>query len=179
MARRQRATLRLLFDECLPWKVAEALLTLGFNTSYVGREEHGQPPRRSSDEAILAHATKTGQMIVTSNHDMILLCVEQNEPVVWIDPRGRKIGHEELVVLAFTGIAGWQRDLEARTSPMCLRVLRTKTEMMSLDRAKRLVERRMRALRAKPGARSRRRQKALGQVATDDPQTAEVPQAPP
>lgn len=34
---------------------------------------------------------------MTSNHDMILLCAEEDEPVIWIDPRGR-IGRRGLIL---------------------------------------------------------------------------------
>ncbi len=56
---------------------------LGYNTSYVGHPEDGSPARGSSDEDVLSHAKATGQVVVTSNHDMILLCAEQQESVVW------------------------------------------------------------------------------------------------
>jgi predicted nuclease of predicted toxin-antitoxin system len=169
VARRKRPSLRLLFDECLPWDVAEALLALGFNASFVGREEHGQPDRRSSDETILAHAMKTNQVVVTWNHDFILLCVEAGATVIWIDPRGRQILHDELAVMAIKGIAAWQRVLDEHDGPVCLRVLRTKTELLPLERAGSLVRRRMRGLSSKPGARSRRRAQVEGQIATPDP----------
>jgi predicted nuclease of predicted toxin-antitoxin system len=149
--------------------VAEALLTLGFNTSFVGREEHGQPKRRSSDGTILAHAMKTNQIVVTWNHDFILLCAEAGATVIWIDPRGRQILHDELAVMAIRGIGPWQRLLDEQDGPVCLRVLRTKAEVLSLERAATLVRRRMRGLRSKPGARSRRRAQVDGQIATPDP----------
>ena len=166
MARRDRPTLRLLFDELLPWRVAEALLVLGFNTSHVGNERHGQPQRTSSDADVLAHAAATNQVVVTSNHDMVMLCAEQQQSVVWIDPRGRQLRSDEFALMAFAGIEDWQRQLEMQPAPVCLRVMRTKTELLSLDRAQKLAERRMNALRAKRAAKQRRRPEVTGQIAS-------------
>ena len=57
--------------------MASALRELGYNVSYVGNEQDGAPPRGSSDQTIIDHARTTNQVVVTSNHDMILLCLEQ------------------------------------------------------------------------------------------------------
>lgn len=164
MSKRNRPTLRLLFDELLPWRVAEALHVLGFNTSYVNNAAHNQPRKGSSDAAILAHAMKTGQVIVTSNHDMIMICAQQQQSVIWIDSRGRQYRRDELAVLAFSGIRDWQAALASATGPMCLRVLRTKIELLPLDRAGRLAERRMKSLRRKQAARRRPPAQSPGQL---------------
>lgn len=155
---RARPAIRLLFDELLPPAVARALNELGFRTSHVGHVAHNQPPRGSDDATVLAHAAATNQTIVTANHDMIMLCAERGQPVIWIDPRGRQLKHDELAVLAFTGIARWQELLRATDGPACVRVLRTKAECVALAEAGRLAENRMRALRR----RSRRRAAARG-----------------
>jgi predicted nuclease of predicted toxin-antitoxin system len=167
VARRRRPKLRLLFDELLPWDVAEALHVLGYNASHVGNERHGQPPRGSSDAAVLGHATATGQIVVTYNHDMIMICAEQGVSVIWLDPRGRQFLKDELVVLAFSGIARWQAALRSADGPVCLRVLRTKVEIMELDRASRLAERRMKAIERKRRARRRLTQESPGQLSTE------------
>lgn len=166
MAKRTRPKLRLLFDELLPWTVAEALNVMGFRTSYVGNDQHGQPKRRSSDAVVLRHAIDTGQVVVTYNHDMIMLCAEQQQSVMWLDPRGRQFRSDEIAALAFGGIAEWQRLLEAHGEPVCLRVLRTKVEVIPLDRAGHLAERRMKAARAKQAARRRVPPQVPGQTSS-------------
>ena len=148
MAKRTRPKLRLLFDELLPWTVAEALHVMGFRTSFVGNDAHGQPKRGTSDAVVLLHAMETGQVVVTYNHDMIMLCAEQGQSVVWLDPRGRQFRSDELAALAFGGIVAWQGLLEAQDKPVCLRVLRTKVELVPLDRARGLAERRMKSARS-------------------------------
>lgn len=94
---------------------------------------------------------------MTSNHDMVLLCAEEGESVIWIDPRGRQFLRNELVVVAFEGIIRWQSLLEASEGPTCVHVLRTKVESMTLDRAAHLVRRRMRTLAARKSAKKQRR----------------------
>ncbi|MGQ0847723.1 MAG: DUF5615 family PIN-like protein [Actinomycetota bacterium] len=125
----------MLFDEVLSPKVARALRELGFNTSHVGNVEDGAPPKGTSDRGILAHAKATGQVVVTSNHDMILLCEEQGESVIWIDPRGRQFRVDELALVAFKGIVEWEHILSAATGPVCIRVLRTKVKQLSIEEA--------------------------------------------
>jgi predicted nuclease of predicted toxin-antitoxin system len=156
--RRVRPRQRLLFDELLPPDVARALHELGFNTSYVGNGAHGQPPRGSDDATVLRHAMATNQVVVTYNHDMIILCAELGHPVIWLDPRGRQYRHDELVVLAFGGIARWEQGLAAAGGAVCVRVLRTKVETLTLDRAAQLSEQRMRRLAARKRAQRTRRE---------------------
>jgi hypothetical protein len=134
----------------------EALRVLGYNASWVGNDADGAPITGSSDEDVLGHAKRTGQVVVTSNHDMILLCAEQEESVVWLDPRGRQFKRDEQVVLVFRTAADWESLLAAATEPVCLRALRTKTEILTLDRAAHLVQQRMRVI----AARKRRQAKA-------------------
>lgn len=95
--------------------------------------------------------------MVTSNHDMILLCAEQNESVIWIDPRGRQFRRAELVPLVFTRVEEWRRLLSDADAPICVHVLRTKTDVLPLDRARHLVLQRMRRLQARKRARAPRR----------------------
>ena len=42
------------------------------------------PARGAGDADVLDHARKTNQVVVTSNHDMILLCAEENESESWL-----------------------------------------------------------------------------------------------
>ena len=144
-----RPVIRLLFDELLSWRVARALRELGYRASHVGHEGDGAPARGSSDADVLDHARKTNQVVVTSNHDMIMLCAEENESVIWIDPRGRQFRTTEFVPLVFTRVEEWERLLTEAGEPVCIHVLRTKSEVLSLERARHLVVQRMRRLRAR------------------------------
>lgn len=141
--------IRLLFDELLSWRVATALRELGIRASHVGHEGDQSPPRGSSDAVVLEHARKTNQVVVTSNHDMIILCAEENESVIWIDPRGRQLKRTEFVPLVFGRVEEWQARFASADGPICVHVLRTKTEVLTLDRARHLVVQRMRRLRAR------------------------------
>lgn len=93
---------------------------------------------------------------MTSNHDVILLRAEENESVIWVDPRGRQFKRTEFVprVRASRGVAGAARCC-FRT--VCVRALRTKTKVLTLDRARYLVVQRMRRLRARGRAQARKR----------------------
>lgn len=167
MPKRDRPSLRLLLDELLPWRVADALLALGFRTSHVGKVEHGQPERGSSDAEVIAHALATNQVVVTSNHDMIMLCAERNARVIWVDPRGRQMQFTDYVLLFFGGIGEWQRMLQENPGPVCLRVRRTRVEVLSLDRARKLAQRRMKDIQRRRRAK-RPRPESPGQVGSDD-----------
>lgn len=147
--------------------MARALRELGIRASHVGHEEDKAPPRGSSDDVVLDHARRTNQVVVTSNHDMILLCAEQNEAVVWIDPRGRQFKRTELVPLVFTSVERWQQLLADADGPVCVRVLRTKVEVLDLERARYLVVQRMRVLQAR--TRSRTPKKPSAEPTLDDP----------
>lgn len=118
-----RGGIRLLFDENLPWRVASALRELRLNVSYVGdaSASPASPSRGSSDEVVLDHAARANQTTVTSNLDMVLLCVECRQPVIWIDPRGRQLRREDLVLLVFKNIRDWDDRLGTATEPVCLR----------------------------------------------------------
>jgi hypothetical protein len=96
---------------------------------------------------------------------MILLCHEHNESVVWIDPKGRQFTVDDLALVAFRGIREWQRLLEASTEPVCVRVLRTKLERLSLGTAATLATRRISGIEAR-----KRKKKPLprGPLLADD-----------
>lgn len=162
--RADRPTTRLLFDENLPWRVAAALRILEYQVSYIG-DDTASPPspsRGSSDEAVLNHAENANQLIVTSNLDMILLCVERGQSMIWIDPRGEHLRRAELVLVVFKGIDDWSERLAAADEPICLRAMRTRTNTLALEEAGRLARGRMSNIAA---ARSRRkRPKPLGEL---------------
>ena len=148
-APRQRPSIRLIFDENLPWRVAAALEVLQFNSTYVGNRLHANVPNRgSSDEEVLSYAQKANQVVVTSNHDMVLLCAERQQSVIWIDPRGRQFRREDLVLLVFKNISDWNDRLEQAGHPVFLRAMRSKTVTLNMDEAHRLAHQRMRRISA-------------------------------
>lgn len=106
---------------------------------------------------MLQHARQTNQVVVTSNHDMIMLCAEENESVIWIDPRGRQLTRTAFVPLVFVRVEEWQELLAAADEPICVHALRTKTEVLTLERARHLVVQRMRRLQAWKRAEARMR----------------------
>lgn len=165
--RADRPTTRLLFDENLPWRVAAALRILEYQVSYIG-DDSASPPspsRGSSDEAVLNHAENANQLIVTSNLDMILLCVERGQSMIWIDPRGEHLRRAELVLVVFKGIDDWSERLAAADEPICLRAMRTRTNTLTLEEAGRLARDRMSNIAA---ARFRKkRPKPLGELFLD------------
>lgn len=146
----RRAPLRLLFDENLPWRVAEALQALEFQVSYVGMEVNGEVPlpRGSPDGDVLDHARRTNQIVATSDLGMIILCAEGAQSVVWIDDRKRPLGRAEMVLLVFKQIHDWQDRVEKADRSLCLRAMRTKTSTLELDEAARLVRDRKRRISA-------------------------------
>lgn len=143
--------------------MARALRELDIRASHVGHTGDKAPPRGSPDAVVLRHAKKTNQVIVTSNHDMVLLCAAEAESVIWIDPRGRQFRRPELVAVVFGRVEEWQEALGASNSPVCLHVLRTKTEVLDLDRASHLVVQRMRRLQARKRSAVRRARADPGQ----------------
>ncbi len=153
----RRARLRLLFDENLPWRVAEALRILEYRVAYVGLEEDDTPTlaRGSSDEEVLEHAQRTNQIVVTSDLGMVILCAEAGQSVIWVDPRGRQIRRADMVFLVFKHIHDWEERLECADGPICLRAMRTTTNSLDLDEAAHLVRGRMK--RISPARRPRRR----------------------
>lgn len=149
-----RPRVRLIWDELLSHPVARALRALGFNTTHVGAEADGAPPRGSNDPAVIGYAQQTGGVIVTSNHDMMLLCDEAGQRFVWIDPRGRQLRQEDQVLLCFRQIRQWEEILD---SGMCVRALRTKAAPITSAEAARLAMQRFRALRRRQRVAARRR----------------------
>lgn len=87
---------------------------------------------------------------------MVLLCATEDEPVIWIDPRGRQFRRAELVVVVFRGVDEWDRMFASATQPVCLHVMRTRTDVIDLAQASRLVLRRMRSLQMRKRSAARR-----------------------
>ncbi len=166
--RADRPTIRLLFDENLPWRVAAALRILELPVSHIG-DDSASPPspgRGSSDETVLSHAENASQLIVTSNLDMILLCLERGQSMIWIDPRGEHLRRAELVLIVFKGIDDWSERLAAIGEPVCLRAMRTRTNTLTLGEAGRLARGRMSNIAARARFRQKR-PKPLGELVPD------------
>lgn len=113
------------------------------------------PAKGSTDAGVIAYAQQTNQVIVTSNHDMMLLCDEAGQRFVWVDPRGRKFTSDQQVLLCFTQIRKWEEILGANTD-MCVRALRTKCEAIESGEAARLAGQRFKALQRKQRAKAKR-----------------------
>ena len=148
--RRRPPRTRYLFDELLPWRVASALSALEYYTSFVGNKEDNAPERGSPDQMIIDYARRHNQVLITYNHDMIVLLTEQKQSFIWLDPRGRPFTKEEMVVRIFLAAHEWEEILKEPSEPVCIRTLRTKHEIMTLNDAARLAKQRMRRLTAKP-----------------------------
>lgn len=133
-------------------RVPRALRELGFRTIYVGNTADGAPPRGSPDSAVLDFAQRTSQVIVTSNHDMMLICAEAGRRFVWLDPRGRQYSAIEQVLVAFRQIQRWEQ-LLAAAPDACIRSMRTRCEAITADEAARLAGQRMRVLRRRQRSR--------------------------
>lgn len=158
----ERPQVRLIWDELLSHPVPRALRELGFNTTHVGAETDGAPPSGSGDSAVIAFAERTNQAIVTSNHDMMLLCDEAGQRFVWIDPRGRQLRREEQVLLCFRQIRQWEEILDAG---MCVRALRTKAVPITSAEAARLAMQRFRALQRRRATANRKAASGLESIA--------------
>jgi len=87
-------------------KAARALKELGLPVAHIG--ERRQPSKAMPDEDVLTHAKRARQTIVTTNHDMIELCAQANESVVWFDAYGRRVDLVKMVVRIFSQITRWR-----------------------------------------------------------------------
>jgi predicted nuclease of predicted toxin-antitoxin system len=155
----------LLWDELLSPKVPQALRVLGFATTHVGSDDE-VPARGSSDRMVLAFAQQANEIIVTSNHDMMLICAEVGQRFVWLDPRGRHYSRVEQVLLVFSQIERWEELLVTRPDG-CVRSMRTKCELIAGGEAARLAQQRMRAIQRRQ--RDRRPPRPLGGLVPPGP----------
>lgn len=126
----------------------------------MGHEGDDAPPRGSSDEVVLAHASRTNQIVVTSNHDMVLLSAEAGQTVLWIDPYGRQFKHHDLVVFVFERMELWEGLLAGADDPVCLHAKRSREEVIPLEEAALRAEKRIKSIRA----RERRRRKSRAEA---------------
>jgi predicted nuclease of predicted toxin-antitoxin system len=133
-------------------RIARALRELSFNVEHVGGD--GQPAKGSEDSVVLEAAKRRNQVVVTTNHDMIVLCLEEGESVVWLDPRDKNLTLVSQTEMCFSQIAEWELQLGLANGPVCVVARKTRTEVMAPDRAKRIAlergKRRRRKARPKP-----------------------------
>jgi hypothetical protein len=105
---------------------------------------------------VLEHARNVNQTIVTTNHDMIVLCAEEEESVIWLTPRDKDISLEALVGMCFSQLREWQRLLDDTSEPVCIMAHKTKCMSVPLDRAKRVALERGKRRRRRERAKARR-----------------------
>ena len=163
---RNRPRIRLIWDELLARPVPNALRVLGFNVTWVGADDTGVPAKGSADSAVIDFAQRSGQVIVTSNHDMMTLCHQSGQRFVWIDPRGRKLDGDAQVLLVFQQIARWEQTLTEQPD-MCVVARRSGCKAITSSEAARLAYNRIRALERKKRAAVKRRS-AGGSALTDE-----------
>jgi predicted nuclease of predicted toxin-antitoxin system len=154
----------LIWDEQLAPKVPRALRELGFKTTHVGHKTDGSPERGSSDEGIIEYSLRTNQIIVTSNHDMMLLCAEAGQRFVWLDPRGKQLGGIEQTLLVLRQIQEWESTLNSGSN-ICVRAMRTKCDPIEPAEAARLAGQRMKSILRRQRSKKSR---PLGPMVTED-----------
>lgn len=160
---RPRTRLRILFDELASPKVAKALKALDLNIEWVGGP--GQPARGSDDEVVLDHAVRCNQVVLTSNHDFIVLCCDRGESFIWLDGRGTSLTLVETVVRCFGQIEAWDREITNRGRAVCVQSLKTKVNVLDLEAAKQLALSRNRTRRRRERREAKRQ--VAGQQSTD------------
>lgn len=145
----------MLFDEQASPLAAKALAALRLRVSHVGADD--QAGRGSDDETVLRHGQETNQVIVSQNHDMLVLCADESASVIWLDPRDKDLRREAMVILCFTHISEWQRLLDEADGPVCVVARKTCCEAISLEAARRRALDRGKRLRRQMRMRHRER----------------------
>ncbi len=149
----KRPRTRLLFDEDVSPRVARALYELGFHVFHV--DQKGQPPKGGPDPEVLDHAIRCNQVVVTKNHDMIMLCAERGVSVVWLDPQGTPLTIDRQAAMAFGSIRQWTDALETASGPVCVRVMRTVVRPMPVADGAAMAAKRYYARQKREAARKR------------------------
>ena len=90
------------------WDVRSSVTALAEVGVAHGGVSWRDPYRGSADDDIVTFERRTNQVIVTSNHDMMLICEQSGQRFVWIDPHGRKLSQREQVLLCLTQIEQWE-----------------------------------------------------------------------
>lgn len=157
----------LLFDESLPWPTAAELRSRGFDVSWVGDQVHKSPSRGADDREVLAFASDQGRLIVTSDRGLVLACIEQHRSVIWISPYGvdskRQLKKPAMRRLISKQVHKWAEFVADATDPICIHVLSSGSQALSLDEAALLLQRRKRSRTA------RERKAPMSREKTPDP----------
>lgn len=155
-----RPRLRLLIDENLSPRIARALAQLGFDVEAV--QDCEALGKSASDVDVLAYAAQHRRVIVTINFDMVLICAEARQRVIWIDPkRKRSLTYEEMVVRLFQGVSVWEPLLE---DPVIIHARKTMDQVLTFEEAGRAAHRRMERQRVAQRRRARRANPDQGQL---------------
>lgn len=130
---------RYLFDENFSRRVAKVVdeLFRGVDIGWVGRQKGGNPQSGSTDEFIRQHARRAQQTIVTRDLGMIEQCVKFEQPVIWIDRRGRKSVLEEpvkMTILVLQAVPKWEELLKLDSAPDIIRTYYRGTEVLTLEK---------------------------------------------
>ena len=141
---------RYLFDENCSRRVARVVRRLyefsGVDVGWVGRVKGGDPPLGSTDECIRRHTCRARQAIITQDLGMIRQCVEYDQPVIWIDRKGRKSILEETVkmtILVLRSVPKWERMLNLDIVPDIIRTNSRGTEALTLEGFRDIMGQRM------------------------------------
>jgi predicted nuclease of predicted toxin-antitoxin system len=129
----------VIFDEQMSSGVARALACLGKSVTYVGAR--GQVRRGSSDLVVARSARRNRRVILTVNFDMVMSACDAGVRFIWFDQRGRSPTKLET---AFIMLRKWEEWETALADPKvaCIKVGRQKTELLSLDQARKRASRR-------------------------------------
>ena len=133
--------------------MAAALRQLELRVTWVGNDD--APGRGSPDSDILEHAANNNQVVVTSNHDMIVLAAECGASIVWVDPRGRQLSRSDTVLRVFGQYEEWAEQLNFADGPVCVHSLKSKVSRMPLEAASNRALRRMREIKRRKKRRLR------------------------
>lgn len=145
-----KATLRLLFDENVSPSVAAALEALGLKTYAVGVPP--APEKGSTDPELIAWAVKTSCVIVTYNHDMMVMAHARGSRFVWLDHRNRSMSRFEQARLVPSQIEAWQLLLTDHADS-CVHAGRTFCEALDAAEAARRVDQRARTRKRRQSAK--------------------------
>lgn len=158
-----QSSLRLLFDESLPWTVAGQLRDSGYDVSWVDDRLCRAPEKGAPDSEVLRYAMEQGFVIVTTDRGFVLTCIEGHRSVIWISPYGRQSNKQlkgrEKQRLILSEIDKWAQYFAEGEHPMCVRVLAKGSQTMSLEEATALLRRQKRSRTLRPRKTSRAREK--------------------
>jgi len=140
--RRRGTAVRWLLDEQLSPRLAGALRALSVPAARLGDDD--ELAVGADDADVIAHCLRTARVVVSSSSDMVIMCAEEGQRVVWLDPWSREFTRDEQVVTLITHLQEIERLLADGAE--CVRVLRTRVEALEVEEAARLAGQRLRGL---------------------------------